>query len=298
VTKNMDKLTGFQDAEANHEFPSEVEEDSIRFTSNPERKIDNNSILPFLEGGSKNPKHKPSKSNLDLFDIVANLDPTEVSDEEIFQISKQLSNADFVRAVSLAYLQREAPKSEVSRWISDIEGHKDGRRFLLRGLRNSSAFLSLHSHFGELPIIKPIRKSIERLQKLVKKIVGIEHLEILAVKNLAAEQNELLIHACIDKGLVFLDKETSQYVVAGWVLGRDSQPSAIRLLCDGIIVTQVPFILRQDVIRYYCLPSSIKCGYHVSLNIKQLPNRGSLEIQAAFANGTIITVGVIEFRKL
>jgi hypothetical protein len=299
----MDKLTGSHDNNANSSLPNQKESDSIRFAKNPDRKIDSNSILPFLEGGFNNPRNRLGESSLGHLSLASDLDPTKISDEDFFRASRQLNNEDFVRAAYLAYLKQAVTKSEMGKLIGDIEGHKDGRRFFLRRLRNSSRFWTLHSQVRELPIIKPLGEVIEKcwfyLLRLLRKIIGIQRLEILRFTNLVMEQDELLLGACIDKGRTKYDDNPSKYIVGGWVLTKDSQPCTIRLVCNRAVIAEGNLtVYRPDVTRAYCLTSSNhNWGYQLLLDTKDLPDQGIMLIQANFANGSMVVVGSIQFRK-
>ncbi len=302
----MDKLTGFHSTNADNDIPDRDNLDPIRLTSKSEQKIDSNSMLPFLESSFNNPKHNLSKSSLGHFSFAVNLDPTEVSDEEFFQASKQLNNEDFVRAAVLAYWKREPALEGLMRLRGDVEGHKDGRRLILSKLRNSSHFMrGKNSHWINVLIIKPIREVIRKwyfyLLKIVRKIIGIDRLQILDVKNLIVEQDELLFGARTDISPASHDKRRSQYFISGWVLAKDySQTCMIRLVCNGKLITEVPLtVFRPGVFKVYSAPISTthKCGYQLWLNSKQVPDQGILQIQAAFVNGSIVPVGLIGFRK-
>lgn len=298
----MDNLTGNKDNNAK-DLPEQAESDSIRFNKNSNQKIDNNSMLPFLDSRIRNPKYKFRESNPSLFSLMEDLDPTKASDEDFFQASKQLNNEDFVRAAYLAYLKSGISNSELPRLVGIIEGHKDGRRFFLELLRSSSLFLEVHSQLGNLPIIKPIREGIEKcwfyLLRLIRKIIGIQHLEVLRFINLVMEQDELLLGACIDEGRTKLDDNPSKYIVDGWILTKDSLPCVVKLVCNRKVIAEGNLIVhRPDVTRYYCLTSSIhNWGYQIPLDIKKLPDQGSIQIQADFANGSMVVVGLIQFRR-
>jgi hypothetical protein len=298
----MDKLTGLNDNNTNSDRPNQTETDKIVFNSS-NRKVDNNSFLPFLDSNLNN-KHKRRESSPGLFLLVENLDPTKVSDEDFYQISKQLNNEDFVRAAYLAYLKLAVSRSELDRLIGILEGHKDGRRFILEILRGSSLYMNRYDRFENLPIIRQVRKLIENfsiyLLRLARKILGIQRMEVLQYVNLIMEQDEFLLGACIDEGRSGCSDNFSIYIVDGWVLPNSSQSCAIRLACDGKFLGEGNLIVhRPDVTREYCLTSNIhNWGYRIPIHIKDLPEGGTIQIQANFGNGSMVAIGLIQFRIL
>lgn len=297
----MDRLTGFQN---NNELPDPSEQDSIKFSNNPKRKVDSNSFLPFLEGNINNTANSFGKSSPGHLSFVSELDPTKISDEDFYQSSKKLNNVDFIHAAIWAYLKRAASASEVGILIGDVEGQKDGRRVLLFRLRNSPQFMGgSYNEVANLPIVKPIREFIEQfwsyLSRFIRKIIGFERLQIEAFTNLVMEQNEFLLGACIDEGRTGHDGKSSKYIVDGWVLTKDSQPCIIRLICNNKVLAESPLkVLRPDVTNAYCLISNDHYwGYRILLDIKQLPDKGIVQIQAAFTSGNQFAVGSLKFRK-
>jgi hypothetical protein len=297
----MDCLTGFQN---NNELPDPSEQDSIKYSNNPKRKVDSNSFLPFLEGNINNTANSLCKSSPGHLSFVSELDPTKISDEDFYQSSKKLNNVDFIHAAIWAYLKRATSASEVGILIGDVEGQKDGRRVLLFRLRNSPQFMGgSYNELENLPIVKPIRKFFEQLwfylSRLIRKITGLESIKIEAFTNLVMEQNAFIIGACIDEGRTKRDENPSRYIVDGWVLTKDSQRCVIRLTCNNKVIAESPLtVSRSDVTSAYCLTSSHHYwGYSMLMDIKDLPERGVMQIKAVFASGELFSVGSIKFHK-
>jgi hypothetical protein len=300
----MDTLTGTHDPNSNNDLPDRAEPDSIKFSKYSDRKPDSNSFLPFLESNINDPKNSYRESSPGHFSVVSDLDPTKVSDEDFFQSSKKLNNVDFIHAAIWAYLKRASSASEVGILIGDVEGQKDGRRVLLFRLRNSPQFMGgSYNEVAELPIIKPIRKIVEQLwlylSRLIRKIIGFERLRVESFTNLVMEQNEFLLGACIDEGRTKHDENPSKYIIDGWVLTKDSQSCTIKINCDNKELAESPLkVLRPDVTKAYCLTSSNHYwGYRMLFDIRELPDRGVIQIQATFPTGMRIAVGSIKFHK-
>lgn len=270
------------------------------------RKVYNKSIDRFIENSRDyNLEDRPYNLSPEIFALVSNLDPREVSDEDFFHASKQFSNDDFVRASAIAYLRYEANQSDLNFWVKEVESKKGDRLLLLRQMRNSSKFLWERYSSWESPMSKLIRQILQKfwfpVLGFVRKMMGIQDFEILTTINLVLERNELLLGASIDQPRAgeSVTIKTPTYYIVGWALAKDIQPTTICLTCGTKTISEV-FISqsRPDVSQAYCITSDTHdWGYIIELNIKELPERGDLRLKAKFPNGKVTAIGLIKFQK-
>jgi hypothetical protein len=293
----MDTLTGHHDSFSNNEILTPSESDMIKSKKSPQV-IDGKTVADFLQGSCY-------KLSPEQFALVSNLDPVEVSDREFLQASKQFSDEDFVRAIYQAYFNHEPTTYDLKFWATEIKLHKSGRgrSCLLRALRKNisisrkahkkkHSFLSklLAPYFGRLGYC---------ISQIFRKILGLQALEILSAVNLVIEQNESLLAGCLDRPKTGDKIKTSTYIIAGWLVGKDSQPVTIRLIGNKTVISEVPFTIpRPDVTKVYCLVSKThNWGFNILLNVNQIPEDGDWELQASFADDKLVTIGLIKFRK-
>lgn len=291
----MDTLTGHHDSLSNNQILTPSESEMIKSKNSPQV-IDDKTVADFLQGSCYKLSHEQ-------FALVSNLDPVEISDREFLQASKQFSDTDFVRAIYQAYFNHEPTTYDLKFWVTEIKLHKSGRSCLLRPLRRNFS-ISIKTHKKQPSFIsKLLAPYFSRLgyfiSKILRKILGLQALEILSAVNLVIEQNESLLAGCLDRPKTGDKIKTSTYIIAGWLVGKNSQPVSIRLIGNKTVISEVPFTIpRPDVTKVYCLVSKThNWGFNILLNVHQLPEYGDWELQALFADRKLVTIGLIKFRK-
>jgi hypothetical protein len=310
ASKDYDSDTLMGKNESNESIVSDkdlrIDLDEEQSTNLKYRQVYNKSIDRFIESSRDyNLEDNPYNLSPEIFTLVSNLDPREVSDEDFFHASKQFSNEDFVRASSVAYLRYEANQSDLNFWVKEVESKKGDRLLLLRQMRNSSKFLWDGYSSWESPMSKLIRQILRKfwfpVLGFARKIMGIQDFEILTTINLVLERNELLLGASIDQpraGESVIIK-TPKYYIVGWALARDIQPTTICLTCGTKTISEVFMSQpRPDVSQAYCVTSNTHdWGYMIELDIKGLPERGDLRLKAKFPSGKVTAIGLIKFQK-
>jgi hypothetical protein len=293
----MDTLTGNNDYPSNHHDLMTPSQSETIQSNKHYKSFDGKAFADFLQGSSY-------QLSPQLFALVSNLDPMEISDYEFLRAARTFSDEDFVRAVYLAYLRREPTSSNLQFWTTEIKLKKGRRSYLLKWIKNNLDYLAnpaqKSKNYSWLKIIlKPINFLSQFVSKLIRTLLKIEYLEILAAVNFIHEQNEFLLGAWIDQPKTGAKIKKSTYIIAGWVVGKDSQPVTIRLVNNEKVISQVPMtVARPDITKTYCVASKTHTwGFDILLNIKQLSNQGNLQLQAIFSDSNIVTIGLIKFRK-
>lgn len=292
----MDTLTGNNDYPSNHDLMTPSQSETLQ-SKNHFKSFDGKAFAEFIQGSSY-------KLSPELFALVSNFDPIEVSNYEFLRAARTFSDEDFVRAVYLAYLRREPTSSNLQFWTTEIKLQNGRRSYLLRSIKNNLDYLAnpakKSKNYSLLKILlNPINLLIQFISKLIRTLLKIEYLEILAAVNFIHEQNEFLLGAWIDQPKTGAKIKKSTYIIAGWVVGKDSQPVTIRLVNNEKVISQVPMtVARPDITKAYCVASKTHTwGFDILLNIKQLSNQGDLELQAIVSDSNIVTIGCIKFRK-
>ncbi len=86
--------------------------------------------------------------------------------------------------------------------------------------------------------------------------------------------------------------------IGGWIVGREAQPSSIRIFCGEELLAETPIdIPRPDVVKAHFFQGVTNCGYSTSLDLAKLANNAEIVLVAVFPNGHMATVGSIQFRK-
>ena len=120
----MDTLTG------SHDFY----EDNLKPSNSDRYQVaDQKTVTDFLEG-------RCYYLNPELFVLVSNLDPREVSDHDFLRAAQKFSDQDFVRAAFLAYFKYEPSFYDFNFWTKEIKIRKGDRSYFLDKLRKSEQF--------------------------------------------------------------------------------------------------------------------------------------------------------------
>jgi hypothetical protein len=257
--------------------------------------LDGKDFADFLRGSSY-------QIDSELFALVSILDPMEVSDTEFLSAGKQFNDEDFVRAIYKAYLKREPGTSELRFWTTEIKIQKGVRSSFLRKIRNTLEFTLVSATSKTSKKIdspaKLIFKYLFPAIKIIRKCCGIQSLEILASIDQVLGQTEFIVGECIDKPKTGDKINTSSYRISGWLIWKNVRPT-IRLISNETVIQEVSIqIPRPDVTKARCIESKTHdWGFNILLNVKELPEQGSLELQANFPNGEVVKFGLINFIK-
>lgn len=290
----MDTLTGNNDDPSNHNQMVSSHSKTIQ-SKNSSQSFDGKAFAEFIQGSSYKLSHE-------IFALVSNLDPTEVRDHEFVNAAKQFNDEDFVRAIYKAYLKREPGNSELSFWTTEIKIKKGCRILLPISIRKTVDFTLLsktrkNQKYFDSPYSIILNYLFFGIKK-IRKYFGIQSIEILISINQVLEQNEFLMAGFIDGPKTGDKINTSTYMIAGWLIWKNVQPT-IRLISNETVINEVSIqVPRPDVTNAYCLESKThNWGFNILLNVKDLSERGQLELQANFPNGKVVNFGLIKFIK-
>lgn len=264
-------------------------------SKNYSQNFDGKAFADFIQGSSY-------KINPEMFTLVSNLDPIEISDFEFMNAARQFNDEDFIRAIYKAYLNREPGNSEVNFWANEIKINKGDRIILPIAIRKTVDFTLLSklkqkqkkSDFSS----KLLGNFFDICVKKIRKFFGIQSLEILISLNQVLEQNEFIMAGFIDGPKTGDKINTSTYTIAGWLIWKNIQPT-IRLISNETVIDEVSIqVPRPDVTTAYCLESKThNWGFKILLNVKELSEQGHLQLQANFPNGQVVNFGLIKFVK-
>lgn len=290
----MDPLIGKTDLFFDRNPIANSRSGSIK-SQKPSQSFDGKDFADFLKGSSY-------QIDSELFALVSSLDPMEFSDTEFLIAGQQFNDEDFVRAIYKAYLKREPGTSELMFWTTEIKIQKGLRISFLRKIRNTLEFTlvsatSKNSQKIDSPA-QLIFKYFFPAIKIIRKCCGIQSLEILASLNQVLGQTDLIVGECIDQPKTGDKINTSSYMISGWLIWKNVRPT-IRLISNETVIQEVSIqIPRPDVTKASCLESKTHdWGFNILLNVKELPEEGSLELQANFPKGEVVKFGLINFIK-
>lgn len=289
----MDILTGSNDRPSNNK--SDISQPETIQSNNLHKSLDNKAFADFLQGSSYN-------LSPEQFALVSNLDPMEVSDREFLQSAQQFSDADFVRAIYKAYINREPGYTELNFWVTEIQLKKGSRIALPIAIRKTVEFTLLSKAVNNKKIFNSLNnlvfKRLFSTIKIVRKYFGVQSVEILISINQVIEQNEFIMAGFIDQPKSGEKIKTSSYTISGWLIWKNTPPT-IRLISNETVINEIPLqVPRPDVTNAYCLESKThNWGFKILLNIKDLSERGELQLQANFPNHEVVNFGLIKYIK-
>lgn len=289
----MDTLTGSNDYPSNKK--SAISQSEMLESNNLPKTLDGKAFADFLQGSSYN-------LSPEQFALVSNLDPMEVSDRDFLQSAQQFSHADFVRAIYKAYLNREPGNSELNFWVTEIKIKKGSRIALPIALRKTVEFTLLSQAIKNKKIFNApsnfVSKNLFYILKSFRKYLRIQSIEIIISLNQVIEQNEFIMAGFMDRPKTGDKIKTSTYMIAGWLIWKNAPPT-IRLISNETVISEVPLqVRRPDVTNAYCLESKThNWGFKILLNIKDLSERGELQLQANFSNHQVVNFGLIKYIK-
>ncbi len=136
-------------------------------------------------------------------------------------------------------------------------------------------------------------------RKILRRITGRESIEILRKTSLCCTPQNYSVEGNLDWPCEKMSINTSPLIFIGWVLGKETQPIAVRLTIGKRLIVEVAIDqLRPDVSKAYCLKNSDhRLGYCALLNIKELPDRGTVLVQARYPNDSIVPLSAVTYYK-
>jgi hypothetical protein len=151
-----------------------------------------------------------------------------------------------------------------------------------------------------LKIYQPLSR---RIKKIIAKVRGEHYAEVLRVVHLCQGGNHAFQDGWIDSPQAQDKIYGSTVSITGWVMGKQAQPTAIRVTANQLTLAEVPLSFpRPDVTKAYFSKSlafghNANFGYTVALAIEALPDESDLLLEAIFPEGEARPAGLIRFSK-
>lgn len=118
-------------------------------------------------------------------------------------------------------------------------------------------------------------------------------LQIVKSNNLQVK--ELLTGCYLDSPQFPLVIDSPILSLKGWVIGKKSPATNIRIKCDDVLLSQAPVNLsRPDVAKAYHLDDGANKGFELNLNIMGIPPETSLTLEVVLRDRTFINIGTIK----
>jgi hypothetical protein len=139
----------------------------------------------------------------------------------------------------------------------------------------------------------------EGLKRVRRKIQGQVVIELSEVR-IFSEDDQVFWGSWIDTPKVTDKIIGLSLPLRGWVLGRKSKVTAIKIEGNGVPLVQMALnVYRSDVTRAYLLqpPQDHLYGYDIHLNLQGLSNRITLRLYAIFVSGECVAFTEIKIRK-
>jgi hypothetical protein len=81
----------------------------------------------------------------------------------------------------------------------------------------------------------------------------------------------------------------------GWVIGKQSPVTKIRIRCDDFLISETPInLLRPDVAQAYHLPNEENTGFQLNLNLLGVPPQTILSLEVELQDFSQVTIAVIK----
>jgi hypothetical protein len=144
---------------------------------------------------------------------------------------------------------------------------------------------------------------LKRIRKVAARIHGKKYVEVLRVVHLCQGNPRLFQDGWIDTPRKEDKLYGSVISIGGWVMGKESQPIAVRVTSGQLLLAEVPFnIPRLDVVKVYfsnhiALGNIINFGYGIELAIAELLEESELQLEAVFPEGYIAPIGLVCLSK-
>ena len=141
------------------------------------------------------------------------------------------------------------------------------------------------------------------IKKVVAKIQGKQYAEVVRVVHLCQADTRLFQNGWIDTPQKKDKLYSSVISIGGWVMGKQFQPVAVRLIFNELILAESPLnVPRPDVVKSYFskhidFGHRINFGYSLLVAAETIPDEADLILEAIFPSGEIAPVALIRFSK-
>jgi len=126
-------------------------------------------------------------------------------------------------------------------------------------------------------------------------------LEVLEVVNLCLENNKQFWSGWLDSPKARHISDGYAIYIAGWVIGKLSKVTLIRVSVMDQIVAEIPVNVSrpgvQETYAFLDAEETLVCGYAETVYLIKQPIEGRLELEAIFEDGETAPVGAISYCK-
>jgi hypothetical protein len=144
---------------------------------------------------------------------------------------------------------------------------------------------------------KQVRSSNQIIKALFRRINRTKSIEVLRVINVCQRDLKSFQWGWVNPPRQGDEFYGSTLIIGGWIVGRDSQPTAIRALFNQAVIAETQVnIPRPDVAKshFFQYPN---CGYQVSSDLSFLPHKVEIILEAVFPEGHTAVAGSVLLRK-
>lgn len=172
----------------------------------------------------------------------------------------------------------------------------DFKEDLTENLKSAHQHLSLSRSTQPSYYVSPSKFLSRLIKKVIRKINRKKSIEILQIINICQNDLKTFAWGWISPPIVGDEIYGSSLPIAGWIIGRNSQPVSIRFIVNQTIVAETPInVPRPDVVKALFVEYK-NCGYSASLDIDIL-HEGEIVLEAVFPEGNTAKVGSARFCK-
>jgi hypothetical protein len=87
-------------------------------------------------------------------------------------------------------------------------------------------------------------------------------------------------------------------LIQGWVIGKPASAVSLRIVVNRTCLREIPIhLVRPDVVEVFKFLPAGAFGFATVLELRELPSRGQLRLDAVFANRQVETLALIEFYR-
>ncbi|MFM7424159.1 MAG: hypothetical protein ACKO7W_04030 [Elainella sp.] len=143
-----------------------------------------------------------------------------------------------------------------------------------------------------------LKNKIRKLKNsIIRKITHTKSVEILRVVNTCQTNLGVFEWGWLNPPVQNTELRGFSIPIGGWIVGRDAQPTMIKITCNQEILAEIPVnIPRPDVTKAHFF-QHVNCGYSTLLDVTSLPNKAEIVLLAVFSNGDTAVAGSIRICK-
>ncbi len=128
---------------------------------------------------------------------------------------------------------------------------------------------------------------------LSKNSVSDRTLKLIALDN--PQATKILTGFSLDSPKFPLVIDSPILSLQGWVMGKKSPATKVRIKCDDFLISETPVNLsRPDVAKAYHLPHGENKGFKLDFNVVGIPPKTVLALEVSLQDNSKVTIAIIE----